>query len=103
MQEDAARRTVVLIAFFPAAVFFSAAYTESLFLALSVGVLLAARRERWALAGALGALAAATRSMGVLLIVPALLMYLSQPVPPNGRPVSMPSAPPLAPTAVRAT
>jgi hypothetical protein len=80
----AARRTVVLIAFFPAAVFFSAAYTESLFLALSVGVLLAARRERWALAGALGALAAATRSMGVLLIVPALLMYLSQPRAADG-------------------
>jgi len=74
---DAARRTVVLIAFFPTALFFSAAYTESLFLALSVGVLLAARRERWALAGALGALAAATRSSGVLLIVPAALMYAS--------------------------
>jgi hypothetical protein len=74
----AARRTVVLLAFFPAAVFFSAAYTESLFLALSVGVLLAARRERWALAGVLGALAAATRSAGVLLIVPALIMYLSE-------------------------
>ena len=71
----AARRAVVLIAFFPTAVFFSAGYTESLFLALSVGVLLAARRERWALAGVLGALAAATRSAGVLLIVPAALMY----------------------------
>jgi hypothetical protein len=80
----AARRTVVLVAFFPAAVFFSAAYTESLFLALSVGVLLAARRERWALAGALGALAAATRSAGVLLIVPALIMYLAE-RPPDGR------------------
>jgi Mannosyltransferase (PIG-V) len=80
----AAGRTVVLVAFFPAAVFFSAAYTESLFLALSVGVLLAARRERWALAGALGALAAATRSAGVLLIVPALIMYLAE-RPPDGR------------------
>src|SRR5256885_4545563 len=80
----AARRTVILVAFFPAAVFFSAAYTESLFLALSVGVLLAARRERWALAGVLGALAAATRSAGVLLIVPALIMYLAA-RPPDGR------------------
>ena len=81
----AARRTVVLLAFFPAAVFFSAAYTESLFLALSVGVLLAARRERWALAGVLGALAAATRSAGVLLIVPALIMYLSERPREGGR------------------
>jgi Mannosyltransferase (PIG-V) len=80
----AARRTVILVAFFPAAVFFSAAYTESLFLALSVGVLLAARRERWALAGALGALAAATRSAGVLLVVPALIMYFAE-RPPDGR------------------
>jgi Mannosyltransferase (PIG-V) len=79
LDAGAARRTVVLIAFFPTALFFSAAYTESLFLALSVGVLLAARQDRWALAGGLGAAAAATRSSGVLLLVPLLIIYFAGP------------------------
>ena len=63
-------------ALFPMSFFFSAVYSESLFLALSVGAIYAARRDRWALAGALGALAAATRSAGVLLLVPLLILYL---------------------------
>ena len=75
----AARRTVLLLAFFPTALFFSAAYTEALFLALSVGVFLAAREERWAVAGVLGALGAATRSGGVLLLVPVAIMYFASP------------------------
>ena len=45
--EDVAETTVMLIAFCPVAFFFSAVYTESLFLALSVGAIYAARRERW--------------------------------------------------------
>jgi hypothetical protein len=62
--------TVLLVAFCPMAFFFSAVYTESLFLALSVGSIYAARRERWLYAGVLGALAAATRIEGVVLLVP---------------------------------
>jgi hypothetical protein len=56
--------------------FFSAVYSESLFLALSIGAVYAARRERWAWAGALGLLAATTRSAGVLLLVPLAMIYL---------------------------
>ena len=56
--------------------FFSAVYSESLFLALSVGAVYAARRERWAWAGVLGALAATSRSAGVLLLVPLAMIYL---------------------------
>ena len=62
-----ARRTVLLLCVFPTAFFLFAPYTESLFLALSVGCLYAARRRSWLLAGYLGALASATRSTGVLL------------------------------------
>src|SRR3982750_408835 len=40
---DVARRTVWLVALFPAGVFFSAIYTEALFLVLSVGAVYAAR------------------------------------------------------------
>lgn len=77
--ERDAGATVLLVAFFPTAFFFSAVYSESLFLLLSVATLLAARRGRWAWAGALGALAALTRNSGVLLLVPALLLYLYGP------------------------
>ncbi len=71
-----ARNAVLVTALSPMAFFFSAVYSESLFLALSIGAVLAARRERWAWAGALGALAASTRSAGVLLLVPLAMIYL---------------------------
>src|SRR4051812_6048519 len=70
----AARWTVVALALSPMSFFFSAVYSESLFLALSAGALLAARRGRWWWAGALGACAAATRSAGVVLLVPLALL-----------------------------
>jgi hypothetical protein len=73
--EGPARATVILVACFPMAFFLSAVYSESLFLALSVGTVLAARTGRWAWAGILGALAAATRSAGVVLVVPLALLW----------------------------
>jgi hypothetical protein len=76
---DVARRTTWLIALFPAAIFFSAVYTEGLFLALSVGAVYAARKGSWAWAGVLGAFASATRNTGVLIIVAILLLYLYGP------------------------
>jgi hypothetical protein len=69
-----ARPAVLVTALFPTAFFFSAIYTESLFLALTVGAFYAARRERWALAALAGGLAAATRNTGVLLLVPRAMM-----------------------------
>ena len=63
----AARRTIYYLAFFPAAFFFSAIYTESLFLMLSVATVLFARQRHWVLAALAGFLAAATRNIGVLL------------------------------------
>jgi len=71
-----ARNAVLVTALFPMSFFFSAVYSESLYLALSVGAIYAARRGSWAWAGGLGALAAATRSAGVLLLVPLLIIYL---------------------------
>src|ERR1700722_819335 len=75
----AARATVLLIAFSPMALFLSAVYTESLFLALSAGTFYAARRGRWAIAGVLGGLGALTRIDGVLLAVPVVLMFFYGP------------------------
>jgi Mannosyltransferase (PIG-V) len=76
--EDA-RSTLLLLSFFPSAFVFSAIYTESLFLMLSVGAFLAARKGRWAWAGALGALAAATRNSGIVLLVPLVVLFLYGP------------------------
>ncbi len=77
--DEVAATTVLLIAFCPVAFFFSAVYTESLFLALSVGSIYAARRGRWALCGALGFLAATSRNGGIALIIPAAIIYLYGP------------------------
>jgi hypothetical protein len=74
----AAGPAVWALALFPGAVFFSAVYSEALYLALSVGCLYAARTDRWAWAGAAGMLAASTRSAGVLLVVPLALLWLGE-------------------------
>jgi Mannosyltransferase (PIG-V) len=76
---DVARLAVLVTAFAPMAFFFSAVYSESLYLALSVGVFWSARQGRFAAVGALGALAAATRSSGLVLALPALVIYLYGP------------------------
>lgn len=76
--QEVARATVMLIAFCPMAFFFSAVYTESLFLALSVGAIYAARQERWALAGALGFLAALSRNGGIVLLLPTAWIFLQR-------------------------
>ena len=73
--DDVAATTVLLMAFCPVAFFFSAVYTESLFLALSVGSIYAARRERWLLCGALGFLAAISRNGGIALLIPTVIIY----------------------------
>jgi hypothetical protein len=77
--DERARICVILVAFFPMAYYFSAVYTESLFLALSIGCVYQARLGRWASAGVLGALAAASRNSGIVLVVPIVLLYLYGP------------------------
>lgn len=77
--EPGAETTLMLIAFCPVAYFFSAVYTEGLYLALSVGCILCARRGRWLWAGVLGGLAAASRNSGVVLLLPVLVMFLYGP------------------------
>jgi hypothetical protein len=75
----AASAAVAIVAWYPSAIVLSAVYTDALFLLLSVGSIYAARLGRWRLAGVLGALGAATRSSGVLLVVPLLALYLYGP------------------------
>ena len=69
---------VAFLSFAPVSFFFQAAYSESLFLLLTIACFAAARRGRWVLAGVAGGLAALTRSAGVLLLVPLAWMWLEQ-------------------------
>lgn len=74
--EGVARRTLVLLAFFPTAFYFSAVYSESFFLLFSLLTFYWAKDRRWWLAGLAGALAALTRNVGILLLVPLTIMFL---------------------------
>ncbi len=77
-EKEDAYRTVIYFSVFPTAYFLHAAYTESLFLALTISSFYYARNDRWALASVLGMLAAATRITGILLIPVLIIEYLSQ-------------------------
>src|SRR5215207_2833212 len=79
-----ARPPLLLLAVFPAAVFFGAPYSESLFLLLAVGAFYAARTGHWAWAGTCAGLASGTRSAGLLLLIPlAMLWWSSRPRRPR--------------------
>ena len=67
-----ARFGVLFLCAFPTAYFFVMPYSESMFLACVSSSILAARRERWVFAALAGALAALTRSIGIVM-VPALV------------------------------
>ncbi len=92
---DVARLAVMVTAFAPMAFYFSAIYSESLYLALSVGLFWSARQGRFAVVAVLGALAGATRSAGVVLLLPAVILYLYG--PREDRPPDFPLARRLAP------
>lgn len=63
-----ARHAVWFLFIFPTSYFLHIGYTESLFLALVIGSVLAARTDRWAAAGLLGACACLTRVNGLILV-----------------------------------
>ena len=67
-----ARRAVWALSLFPPAFVLAWAYGEGLFLALAVGVLLCARRERWLTVALLALGAGLVRPTGALLAVPVL-------------------------------
>ena len=73
----AARASTLALAFFPTTFFLNAVYTEALFLALTAGAVWAARvRGNLLLAGVFGALATATRNLGILLLIPLFFEWL---------------------------
>jgi hypothetical protein len=65
--EKVANSAVWFLFIFPTSFFLHIAYTESLFLSLTLGSFLAARKEQWHIAGLLGAGACLTRVNGLVL------------------------------------
>lgn len=74
--EKAATAAALFFWFGPVSFFFSTIYAEGTFIFFAIATVLAARRERWLLAGALGAAAAFSRSIGVFLMIPLGIEFL---------------------------
>ena len=75
--KQVARRAVWFLFIFPTSYFLHIGYTESFFLMLVLGCVLAARSQRWLLAAVLGGLSCLTRASGLVLL-PALVVEAAQ-------------------------
>lgn len=75
--EHTAVRAAIYMLVFPTAFFFLTVYTESLYLLLSIAMFSFIKRSRWILAGFVGGLASLTRPIGVMLLIPFLISFLS--------------------------
>jgi hypothetical protein len=73
---ETARRTVLYLAIFPFALFFTRVYAESVFLLTSVMAVAAAYDGRWGRAGLWGGLATLARPNGILIAIPLALLAL---------------------------
>jgi hypothetical protein len=71
-------RTVVYLSAFPTAFFFLGVYTESPFLLFAVSAFYYARKGNWLAASIMGLLAALTKQLGLLLLLPLLYEYLAE-------------------------
>jgi hypothetical protein len=85
LDHDRAVRSLAFLTFAPGAVAFAMAYTDSLFLLLSVGAFLAAEQRRWALMALLYGLASLTRLQGILLGIPLAILIASADMPGGWR------------------
>jgi hypothetical protein len=70
---ESASLTVALLAVFPSAAALVWGYSEGLFLVGVIGCFLGLRRPRWWWAAVAGVVAAVTRPVGVLLVIPAVV------------------------------
>ena len=71
--DDVARRASWLLAVAPAAFVLVLGYGEGVFLALAIGIVLAARDRRWVVAAVLGVLAGLSRPSGFIVAVPIMI------------------------------
>lgn len=77
-KDNAAVKSVIALILFPTAFFLGSVYSESLFLLLCIASFYSARKRKWWLAGLMGALASATRIVGIVLLPALFIEYLLQ-------------------------
>lgn len=75
LKDEDVERTSWYYLIFPTSLFFSAVYTESLFMFLTLGAFYFAYKKNWWAACLLGGLSATCRIVGIVLIVPFALIY----------------------------
>jgi hypothetical protein len=75
---QAAVRTVVCLSVFPTALFLLGVYTEAPFLLFAISAFYYARKGNWLAASVMGLLAALTKQLGLLLLLPLLYEYLAE-------------------------
>ncbi|GCE13379.1 hypothetical protein KTT_32380 [Tengunoibacter tsumagoiensis] len=73
---DIGKNTLFLLALSPYGLFFFVGYSEAFFLLLCVALFTFLERGHWWLAGACGFVAALTRSVGIVLVLPFLVVLL---------------------------
>ena len=78
LKKKASFRAAFYLLIFPTAIFLSAIYTESLFMALSIASVYYARRNKWWASGILGFFATLTRPQGILLFPVLIFEYFEQ-------------------------
>ncbi len=78
---ETAKRTALYLSIFPTALFFFAAYNESLFLFFTLLFFYTVRRRSWWLAGLFGAVTTLTRSIGLFLALIFLYEFARQVLP----------------------
>jgi hypothetical protein len=76
--EDFARHTAIVAACWPFAIHAAMPMTEALFVPLTIAAFLFARRGDWLLAATLAALVSATRTVGVVLVLPFILLAMRE-------------------------
>lgn len=75
---DTAYYTVLYMVVYPTTYFFSAIYSESLYLFLTVAALYYAKKGNWKWACSMGALSALTRIFGLFIVLPLGYLYLRE-------------------------
>lgn len=76
-----AKNAVIFMSIYPFAFFHGAIMTESLFILVTLLTFIAIRKHNYLAAGILGAFAALTRSVGVLMIIPAAAEWIQSEQP----------------------
>jgi hypothetical protein len=100
LEDERATSAVLLLSAYPFAIFYSAAYTESLFLLCAAGAWYHFRHSQWLPAALFGVVAGLSRPNGFFLTIPLVLLALGV---RDGGPVSSPGTPlrqPIRPIAL---